>query len=368
MTDVFDEQLHKKRKESLRNALDGTLEAGRISIASIGRGLAHNTGRDVKHAIKQVDRFVGNEKIDDVELQKQWARHVVGERKDVVVILDWTDFDADRQTVIALQMVTSHGRATPLMWKTVDKRRLKTRRFEYESEVVERLHTALPLEVEVTLLADRGFGDVARYQHLDLHSWHYVIRFRGGVTMKVGERTGPASDFLHPSGRATLYRNVQLTGREAAVSMVVTVHAKGMKDAWYLAADVADLKAAEIVKLYGKRFTIEETFRDLKNLAFGAGMSETTVSTPQRRDRLLLLQAMAHTLLSLLGEAGERLGWDRRLKANTSKKRQHSLYNQGTYWFSALPFMPADEAKLLMRELGKLVLEQRFLHDWLAQI
>ncbi len=32
---------------------------------------------------------------------------------------DWTEFDADNQSTIALYLVTKHGRATPLLWKTV---------------------------------------------------------------------------------------------------------------------------------------------------------------------------------------------------------------------------------------------------------
>jgi hypothetical protein len=368
MTDLFDEELHQKRKASLRNALDGTLMAGRLSIAAIGRALAQHTGRDTKHAIKQVDRLIGNEGFDDAAIQAQWVRHVVGGRTEVVVILDWTDFDADGHTVIALHLVTSHGRATPLMWKTVEKKRLASRRFAYESEIILRLHEALPEHIDVTLLADRGFGDVSRYAHLELHGWHYVIRFRGVVRMQVGEEMAPASEFVHPTGRATLYRNVLLTGRREPVPYVVTVHAKAMKEPWYLAVDVPNPKAAEVVKLYGKRFTIEETFRDLKNLSFGAGLSETSVTTPMRRDRLLLLQAMAHTLLTLLGGAGERLGWDRTLKANTSKARQHSLYNQGSYWFGALPFMDEQRAKVLTKAFGEMVIEHAFFQGLYAVI
>jgi hypothetical protein len=36
---------------------------------------------------------------------------VDAQTKEVVVALDWTDFDADRQSTIALNMITSHGRA-----------------------------------------------------------------------------------------------------------------------------------------------------------------------------------------------------------------------------------------------------------------
>jgi hypothetical protein len=62
------------------------------------------------------------------------------------------------------------------------------------------------------------------------------------------------------------------------------------------------------------------------------GMASIRVSTPERRDRLWLLNAFAVVLLlTLLEAAGEAHGYDRHLKSNTSKKRTHSLFRQGTH-------------------------------------
>lgn len=58
-------------------------------------------------------------------------------------------------------------------------------------------------------------------------------------------------------------------------------------------------------------------------------MSWMRIGSPQRRDRLWLLNAFAVVLLSLLGAAGETLGYDRHLKANTITQRTHSLFRQG---------------------------------------
>ncbi len=83
------------------------------------------------------------------------------------------------------------------------------------------------------------------------------------------------------------------------------------------------------MKLYGKRFSIEENFRDSKDIHFGMGLSATHIGDTARRDRLLLLSALAVALLTLLGAAGESLGYDRWIKVNTAKKRTHSLFRQG---------------------------------------
>ena len=61
------------------------------------------------------------------------------------------------------------------------------------------------------------------------------------------------------------------------------------------------------------------------------------VSTPDRRDRLWLINAFAVVLLTLLGTAGEALGYDQHLKSNTSKRRTHSLFRQGGMLYELIP-------------------------------
>ena len=101
-----------------------------------------------------------------------------------------------------------------------------------------------------------------------------------------------------------------------------------MKDAWCLATTLAGEKE-RVVALYGRRFTIEETFRDEKDRRFGFGLEETSIGSTGRRDRFLLVAMLATIQLTLLGAAGEEVGCDRQLKANTIKRRTHSLLRQG---------------------------------------
>ncbi len=44
-------------------------------------------------------------------------------------------------------------------------------------------------------------------------------------------------------------------------------------------------------------------------------------------------------LLTLLGAAGEELGYDRHLKINTTKRRTHSLFRQGSMLYELMPNM-----------------------------
>ena len=131
-----------------------------------------------------------------------------------------------------------------------------------------------------------------------------------------------------------------------------------MKENWCIATSRDDLTGKKVVELYGRRFTTEENFRDTKNLKYGLGLSATHIGTPARRDRLLLIAALAQALLTLLGAAGEALGMDRMLKVNTVKKRTHSLYRQGLHYYHSIPMMRKEKLIPLVEKFAELVRAQ----------
>jgi hypothetical protein len=212
--------------------------------------------------------------------------------------------------------------------------------------------------VKVTVLADRGFGDSKLYALLWELGFDYIIRFRGEIT--VTNRRGeskPARDWLLPSGRARQLIDAEVTQQRVPIPAVVCVHARGMKEAWFLACGSRRAGAAKAVKLYGRRFSIEEGFRDSKDLRFGMGLSATHIASVERRDRVLLLNALAIVLLTLLGAAGENVGLDLDLRANTVNRRTHSLFFQGTYYYGAIPNMKKERLEPLLVEFSRLLNE-----------
>ena len=356
--ELLGDDVHATRVLSLANGVVGVMHAASLGIHAIGRGLADAQDLDPKHAIKQVDRLLSNRGIVIWAWFAQWVEFVVADRKELLVAFDWTEFDKDDQATIALYAVTSHGRATPLVWKTIDKSKLKERRGEYELEVVSRLHEILPSDVDVTVLADRGFGDQKLFAWLDTIGWGFIIRFRQNITVACDGESKPASEWVPASGHAKMLRDVRITHGKTRVAAVVLKHQKGMKEAWCLATNRAELGAATVIERYSRRFTIEETFRDIKDNHFGMGLSATHIGTPERRDRLLFISAVAQALLTLLGAAGEACGLDRTLKANTVKHRTMSLFNQGSYWYRRIPNMGDERLQPLMTSFGELLSRQ----------
>jgi hypothetical protein len=136
---LFEDDLHVKRVESLANGVTGVLRAAALSVHTIGAAYSEVAGTKPRFGVKQVDRFLSNRAIDVEKLTPSWAAFVVGARKEVVVALDWTEFDKDDHATLCADVVTRHGRATPLTWMTVKKSTLEGKRGDYEMRLIERL-------------------------------------------------------------------------------------------------------------------------------------------------------------------------------------------------------------------------------------
>ena len=357
---VLAEDIHTKRVESLANATLGVMTGASLAVAMIGKSLAQARGLLPKHAIKQVDRLLSNSKLEAWDVFATWVPEMVGSRTDIVVAMDC--FDADGQGAQA-----GHGRATPLVWLSVFKDELKDARNAYEDASLRRLAEVLPDGVRATLLADRGFADTKLFGFLGELGFDYVIRLKGNT--KVGAADGttcPAAEWVGQGGRARKLRDATVTGAQCPVGAVVCVHAKDMKEPWCLVTGNGDATAPQIIALYSKRWRVEPSFRDTKDLRFGMGLSASRISDPQRRDRLLLLNAFAVVLLTLLGAAGESLGMDRHLKSNTVKTRSHSLFRQGSMLYDLIPNMPENRLKPLVERYAELLHQSRVVSETFA--
>jgi hypothetical protein len=84
-----------------------------------------------------------------------------GRDESILVAMDGTDFDDDDHATLCVSLMTTHGRATPLGWKTVRKSKLKNKRTHCELEM-KRMHECLPSGTNAVWLAGRAF----RYQKL----------------------------------------------------------------------------------------------------------------------------------------------------------------------------------------------------------
>ena len=367
MGEVFGGEIHAQRVASLRAGVDGVLHAASLGVRAIGHGLAVANGLAPRHAIKPVDRLLSNPKLMREEVARCWVRFVVAERKELFVNFDWTAFEDSDQSMIVLGTQTEHGRSTPLVWKTVTHSELKDQRHAHEDELLGLLTDVLPKGVRVTVVADRGCSDIKLYRFLKELGVEDIIRFRRVVYVESadGERR-KAKDWLGAGGRLRVLRGARVTAEGQPVPMVVCVQQKQMQEPWLLASSRSDLTGTAIKHLYGKRFTVEETFRDVKNPRLGLGLKQTVMERNDRRDALFLLAVLAHTRLTLLGKAGEELGMDRWLGA--TRPRQYSRFRQGQLLFDLIPTMERKRLRTLLQRFGQLLREHALLSQVLGYL
>src|SRR3984957_7031128 len=96
--ELYGADLHAKRVESLAGATLAVIESASLAVAVIGQALAQARGLVTKHAIKQVDRMLSNNGINVWDSFARWVPHLIGTRKEIVVAVDWTEFDGERST------------------------------------------------------------------------------------------------------------------------------------------------------------------------------------------------------------------------------------------------------------------------------
>jgi hypothetical protein len=91
LSDMFGEDMHLKRIESLANSTLGVMTGATLAVSLIGQALAQARGVTTKHAVKQVDRLLSNQRLVVMDCFWQWVPEVLGARKEAVVAMDWTE-------------------------------------------------------------------------------------------------------------------------------------------------------------------------------------------------------------------------------------------------------------------------------------
>ena len=351
---LFGDTMHAKRVRSLSDGTLGVLYAAEVGVAAIGRGLAVARALEVKHSIKQVDRLLSNKALSPWEVSGIWAAHCIGDQKEIVINLDWTDFEADDHVTLVAATQTGQGRAQALLWKTYKKSELKSNQNKHQKEFLTNLQKMIPKEVKATIVADRGFGSIETYQTLIDLKFEYIIRFKQNIHIAHGNHAAkPASEWANTNGRMKVLRNARVTQAGFPAGSVFLMKDHGMKDSWCIVASNPTLQSMEVKAFYGKRFTIEELFRDIKNGRYGLGLSEVRIEKESRRDVLIWLVVLATWLLTELGQAGEDVGLDKTLKVNTSARRQYSLFRHGLFWMELLPGRSDEVFSKLVRRFGE---------------
>ena len=336
--------LHQKRQRTLATLVSALVTVGKVGVASLGRAIPSRVA--MKHKIKQVDRFLGNDKLHVVDWCRRMVPVVIGPRKSIRIAVDWTKIG--KWPVLAASVVVQR-RGIPLYWATCDWRKLQRSQNAFEESFLAVLRTLIPSDVEVTLLFDRGFRRVSLAHRLKQLGFHFVVRCCGDTHIRASDWNGALCDLPLPRGRVRDLGHVLATVQHPEDVRLVAIFDHGQQDAWYLFTDL-DMPADDIIRLYDRRFTIEEVFRDEKSTRYGWSLGEYQLKDrPDRLDRLILIVATAYLLVSLIGHAIEAKGLERKYKANTASTKTHSCFQMGWKGHRLVRWLPESWIRLFHR-------------------
>lgn len=297
---VCSSYLRLSQAKTLAALVASAMRCQRISMANIGRQMQGAA----KHQIKRCWRFCDNDRVETADAMRPIiARMLHKRKKKLLIALDWVDVRGF-QTLMASAVLK--GRSTPIAWASTTNHVYDGHksRNAFEESLLLVLRSMIPEKIPVVILADRGFGRTALATFCQQHHFGYVIRIQPKVTVRLHGFCGKLLDYPVHKGIAKVLKRVSYRS-DGAVTQNVVIHwprnlPKNRDECWFLMTDQPGT-ARQLCKLYGKRMTIEQLFRDDKSKRNGWSLRDTQITTPERFDRMLLILAIAYLLLCGIG-------------------------------------------------------------------
>ncbi len=121
---------------------------------------------------------------------------------------------------------------------------------------------------KVTLLADRGFADTALMTYLKALKWSFIIRIKAsfGLYSPSGALLCKVGQVALRTGQSKHYHNVLMTKKLFGLVHVGLARVRGAKEPWFIVSDQPTSNVS--FTIYGKRFDIEQVFKDDKSAGF----------------------------------------------------------------------------------------------------
>jgi hypothetical protein len=359
--EVF-QSMHAATVPVILKAVDALGNGGWLTLTEIAR---HWPGAErVAAPLKAADRLLRSPVLERHReaLYAGMARWLVREERPLIVV-DWSDLKADGSFKLLRAGLAVQGRSLTL-WEEVHPEKAAGT-VAVETAFLHTLARVLPPGCRPIVLSDAGFRR-PWFCAIQSLGWDYVGRVRGTTHLQPidAAETDPGEwvrcTALHELALASRSREMgrfrlARTGQPLSTRSIVhaaqpkgrhaTTHrgqrrrdrasedaARSAKEPWVLATslDADAVPAVQVTKHYQRRMTIEQSFRDLKSGALGAGFEHSLTRKGQRLGHLLVLFALVQLAAWLVGLCAEQRGEGGRLEARrTTHRRHHSTVRLG---------------------------------------
>jgi len=339
--------IHKKRMIALMSMVEACIQGKKLSVTGLGRAIKNAVYE--KHNIKRADRLMGNLALNQERdlLYRAMAKWIIGNHKQPVILVDWSDLSADRSYHLLRASLPVGGRALTLYDEVHPEK--KQGNGQVEKSFLKRLKELLPDFCCPIIITDAGYR-TPWFNAVQELGWDFVGRV-GGHTMITPQSKGDwirveqifetattqprYLGFIDLVKRNPLACHAYLLKKKKQGRVKKTVFGKRCKrkhskenahrerTPWLIVTSLTGGKAItkRVINLYKTRMQIEEGFRDIKNSRWGFSLDEAKVSTKFRYENLLLVGVLATFAVWLTGKVAELKNIHRQYQANTIKKR-----------------------------------------------
>lgn len=373
--------MHAKRRESLAR-ITGAAQVGGLGVVKMAKCLPSTS---LKHGIKCCDRLLSNPHLHEerIKVYRALAHRVLQSHRHVAILIDWSELRENGSVHLLRAAVAVKGRAFTI-YDEVHPQKMQANS-KVHRDFLRRLKTILPTGCEPVIVTDAGFRSTW-FRTLDKLGFSWIGRIRNrDMVCPAGQATWLGCKELYVQAR-TVARTLgefhyvrsnptkcQLVivkkrpqGRKSKNKFGKPNQAQQSKKAragqiepWLLAASprIKALSAQQVTKLYATRMQIEQTFRDLKNAQWGAGLRTSQTRSAQRLGILVLIAALMTYFQWIIGltllRTGNAVGYGSRAKASSTL----SILSLAIYWLSrpTPPHIPESELEKSICELAFMV-------------
>jgi len=339
-------------EKSLFTAAKSIIHGSPLTLTAMGRSAASLHHKSEKQGIKRVDRLLGNQKLHQHRhFYYQTIARLFINTPHPLIHIDWST--VYNYNFVMLRAAISIGGRAVTIYEEVHPEEKHTNHQVHKS-FIGNLKRILPEATQPIICTDAGFK-IPWFKEIEAQHWFWLARTRGTVKCQIqGETTWSYVNECHQlalpiaselkgvklskshqfSCRGILFRGKSKQRHNLNRQGITTKcntnkkHAKSAKEPWFLVSNLPKktFKANQLVNLYRRRMSIEESFRDCKNEYYGLGLSRSLSRSVERLQVILLLSMMVQFYLYCVGKAAETEGYHRHFQANTVKHKRVLSY------------------------------------------
>jgi len=336
--------IHALRLNALVDGVQALIAGQRLGLTALGRHLPGDTAP--KHAIKRMDRLVGNPHLHQERPLFYWrvTQRLIGATPHPRILVDWSPVDDRGRYFVLRAAIPFAGRSFPIYEKVHHKDACPV----CQHHLLDVLAELLPKGRQPVLITDAGFKG-PWFRDVERRGWYYVGRLRcpahvclrGGDWRSVADlfrqarrtpealgetelhKTAPLSTWVYRVRHAAKGRRHLTKQGKPSRAKRSRKAAKGNREPWVLVSNLtpSSSTAKKVVAIYRQRMQIEEGFRDVKSPLFGLGFGMHQTRSARRIEILLLIAMLASLVMLACGFRIRHEGEARQYQSNSLRSR-----------------------------------------------